>query len=140
MPPYDAIRRTLRRATAIFGTALFVPRTLFGAYPSAERLSEKIVTDQGPGLTVIRGEAVRLLARPERGIRLSDGREIHADIVVLATGNLAPRTPGGPGSAGSTTHAGLRARSLGHPTRSTACSLTIRCSCSAPGSPRSISS
>ncbi len=37
-----------------------------------------------------------MLARPDRAVRLSDGREILADAVVLATGNLAPRAPGGP--------------------------------------------
>ena len=34
----------------------------------------------------------------ERGVLLTDGREIRADIVVLAMGNLPPRPPGGPDS------------------------------------------
>lgn len=75
--------------------SVFMPRALFGAYLE-ERLEDAIVTDPGPGLTVIRGEAIGLLARPARGVRLSDGREITADTIVLATGNLAPGTPGGP--------------------------------------------
>ncbi|MEG3151819.1 FAD/NAD(P)-binding protein [Sphingomonas sp. ZT3P38] len=74
---------------------IFVPRALFGAYLE-ERLEAALVTGDGPGLTLVRGEAVRVLARPDRAVRLSDGREIRADTVVLATGNLAPRAPGGP--------------------------------------------
>ncbi len=74
---------------------MFVPRALFGAYLE-ERLEAALVTGDGPGLSLIRGEAVRILARPDRTIRLSDGREIPVDAVVLATGNLAPRAPGGP--------------------------------------------
>jgi uncharacterized NAD(P)/FAD-binding protein YdhS len=74
---------------------VFIPRALFGAYLE-ERLEAALVTDGGPGLSLIRGEAVRILARPDRAVRLSDGREIAADVIVLATGNLAPRTPGGP--------------------------------------------
>nr|WP_299911052.1 FAD/NAD(P)-binding protein [Sphingomonas bacterium] len=74
---------------------IFVPRALFGAYLE-ERLEVALVTDGGPGLSLVRGEAVRILARPDRAVRLSDGREIAADAIVLATGNLAPRAPGGP--------------------------------------------
>ena len=74
---------------------VFVPRALFGAYLE-ERLEAALVTGDGPGLSLIRGEAVRILARPDRTVRLSDGREIPVDAVVLATGNLAPRAPGGP--------------------------------------------
>ena len=44
----------------------------------------------------MRGEAVRLLAAPQRGVLLTDGREVEADIIVLAMGNLPPRPPGGP--------------------------------------------
>lgn len=76
---------------------VFVPRALFGAYLE-ERLEAALVTDDGPGLSLVRGEAVRVLARPDRTVRLSDGREIPVDAVVLATGNLAPRAPGGPDS------------------------------------------
>jgi uncharacterized NAD(P)/FAD-binding protein YdhS len=79
---------------------VFMPRALFGAYLE-ERLEEALIsgdsiTGDSPGLSLIRGEAVRVLAHPDRAVRLSDGREIPADAVVLATGNLAPRAPGGP--------------------------------------------
>ena len=46
------------------------------------------------GLTTLRAEVVRML-RQDRGVLLTDGREVQADIVVLAMGNLAPRPPGG---------------------------------------------
>lgn len=64
----------------------FVPRELFGAY-----LEERV---RDAALDVLRGEAVGLLDFPARGVLLSDGREVRADIVVLATGNLPPRPPG----------------------------------------------
>lgn len=75
--------------------AAFVPRALFGAYLDA-CLADAIVTDGGPGISVLRGEAVRVLPAPERGVLLADGRVVAADTVVLATGNLPPRAPGGP--------------------------------------------
>lgn len=74
---------------------MFAPRALFGAYLE-ERLAERIVRGDGPGVSVVRGEGVGLLPHPARGIRLSDGRGIAADMIVLATGNLAPGTPRGP--------------------------------------------
>jgi uncharacterized NAD(P)/FAD-binding protein YdhS len=70
----------------------FVPRELFGAYLE-ERVHDAASTDHRRGLNIVRGEVVRLLDFPERGVLLSDGREIVADIVVLATGNLPPRPP-----------------------------------------------
>jgi uncharacterized NAD(P)/FAD-binding protein YdhS len=70
----------------------FVPRELFGAYLE-ERIREASSTDHRRGLNVVRGDVVRLLDFPERGVLLSDGREIAAGIVVLATGNLPPRPP-----------------------------------------------
>jgi uncharacterized NAD(P)/FAD-binding protein YdhS len=73
-------------------SAAFVPRELFGTYLE-ERLQEALSHDPRRGLNVVRGEAVRLLDFPVRGVHLSDGREIIADIVVLATGNLPPRPP-----------------------------------------------
>jgi uncharacterized NAD(P)/FAD-binding protein YdhS len=72
----------------------FVPRALFGDYMQA-RVTEALTTGPGAGLAAVRGEAVGLLAPPRRGAHLADGREIEADIVVLATGNFAPRAPGG---------------------------------------------
>ena len=73
-------------------SAAFVPRELFGTYLE-ERLQEAVSHDPKRGLNIVRGEAVRLLDFPKRGVHLSDGREIIADIVVLATGNLPPRPP-----------------------------------------------
>jgi uncharacterized NAD(P)/FAD-binding protein YdhS len=74
--------------------AAYVPRRLFGDYIE-ERIGEVLAAKARTGLTSIRGEAVRLLDNA-RGVLLTDGREIAADIVVLAMGNLPPRPPGGP--------------------------------------------
>lgn len=74
--------------------AAYVPRRLFGDYIE-ERVGEALSAKARMGLTSIRGEAVRLLDGA-RGVLLTDGREIAADIVVLAMGNLPPRPPGGP--------------------------------------------
>jgi uncharacterized NAD(P)/FAD-binding protein YdhS len=70
----------------------YVPRDLFGAYIE-ERIGEALNTRSIAGLTALRGEVVRML-RQDRGVLLTDGREVQADIVVLAMGNLAPRPPG----------------------------------------------
>ena len=72
----------------------FVRRGLFGAYIE-ERIGEALNTRSVTGLNTLRGEAVRMLAHT-KGVLLNDGREVPADIVVLAMGNLAPRPPGGP--------------------------------------------
>ena len=73
--------------------AAYVPRDLFGAYIE-ERIGEALDTRSMTGLTTLRGEVVRMLCQ-DKGVLLTDGREVHADIVVLAMGNLAPRPPGG---------------------------------------------
>ncbi len=72
----------------------YVPRRLFGDYME-ERIGETLSRKTRTGLTAMRGEAVQLLS-DARGVLLTDGREIEADIVVLAMGNLPPRPPGGP--------------------------------------------
>jgi uncharacterized NAD(P)/FAD-binding protein YdhS len=73
--------------------AAYVPRHLFGEYIE-ERVHEAISPKARTGLVAARGEAVRLL--PERhSLLLTDGRQIEADIVILAMGNLPPRPPGG---------------------------------------------
>ena len=74
--------------------AAFVPRWLFGDYVE-ERVKEAIDSKSLVGLTSVRGEVVRLL-NGNRGVLLTDGRQISADIVVLAMGNLPPRPPEGP--------------------------------------------
>ncbi len=70
----------------------FVPRELFGTYLE-ERALAAVSPDRTRGFTIVHGEAVRLLDFPARGVLLSDGREIKADTIVLATGNLPPRPP-----------------------------------------------
>ncbi len=72
----------------------FVPRRLFGDYME-ERVSEALSLKSRSGFTAVRGEAVRLV-EDGHGVLLTDGREIRADRVVLAMGNLPPRPPGGP--------------------------------------------
>jgi uncharacterized NAD(P)/FAD-binding protein YdhS len=47
-------------------------------------------------VTPISGEAVQVRAGATPSVRLADGRSLDADIIVLATGNLPPRAPGGP--------------------------------------------
>ena len=92
----------LRRHTELLGDALaesggdlaasFVPRELFGAYLE-ERVLASVSADRRHGFNIVRGEVVRLLDFPQRGVLLSDGREIESDLIVLATGNLPPRPP-----------------------------------------------
>jgi len=72
----------------------FVPRRLFGDYVE-ERVKEALDSKSLVGLSSVRGEVVRLLS-DGRGVLLTDGRQIKADIVVLAMGNMPPRPPGGP--------------------------------------------
>jgi uncharacterized NAD(P)/FAD-binding protein YdhS len=94
----------LRARTFLLGEALvesggdisaaFVPRELFGTYLE-ERVLAAASPDPRHGFSIVRGEAVRLLDFPERGVLLGDGREIAADLIVLATGNLPPRPPQG---------------------------------------------
>jgi uncharacterized NAD(P)/FAD-binding protein YdhS len=74
-------------------SAAFVSRELFGQYLQ-ERVNE--AAGNGTGFHRVRGNAVRLLDRPRRGVLLEDGREIRADALVLAMGNLPPRPPGNP--------------------------------------------
>jgi uncharacterized NAD(P)/FAD-binding protein YdhS len=72
----------------------FVPRRLFGEYME-ERVNEALDSRSLVGLSSVRGEVVRLL-NDHRGVLLTDGRQIKADIVVLAMGNLPPRPPASP--------------------------------------------
>jgi uncharacterized NAD(P)/FAD-binding protein YdhS len=73
--------------------AAYVPRRLFGNYVE-ERTGAAVNTRSITGLTPLRGEAVRML-RQGQGVLLTDGREVAADIVVLAMGNL-PCNPARP--------------------------------------------
>jgi uncharacterized NAD(P)/FAD-binding protein YdhS len=73
-------------------SASYVPRELFGQYLE-ECLHEALSTDHTHGIIPVRGDVVKLLAPPARGVLLHDGREIAADRIVLAMGNLPPRAP-----------------------------------------------
>ena len=68
--------------------AAFVPRQLFGDYLQ-QRLSEAVSND---AIRLVHGEALKIDRGPRRLV-LSDGSQVQADIVVLATGNLPPRLP-----------------------------------------------
>lgn len=75
-------------------SSAFVPRRLYGDYVE-ERVGEALDSRSLTGLSSVRGEVVRLVDE-NRHVVLTDGRQIQADIVVLAMGNLPPRPPGGP--------------------------------------------
>jgi len=79
-------------------TAAFVPRRMFGEYLE-ERINDALDSRSLAGLSSVRGEVVRLLA-DNRGVLLTDGRQLKADTVILAMGNLPPSPPGArtPGS------------------------------------------
>ena len=91
----ESLGDALEEAAGILGDA-YVPRAFFGDYLE-ERVSAALSRDRASGIVSIRGDAVGISDSPNRDILLADGRKIPADIVVLATGNLAPRAPGFPG-------------------------------------------
>lgn len=71
----------------------YAPRYLYGRF-----LNHLVETRMqcGPGrpdLTFIHGNATDILVDDGNLIRLADGRSIRADRIVLAVGNLPPRTP-----------------------------------------------
>jgi uncharacterized NAD(P)/FAD-binding protein YdhS len=70
----------------------YVPRELFGDYLQ-ESVAQARSPDPAQGFTLLRGNAVRALDAPAHGVQLEDGREVKADFVVLALGNLPPRPP-----------------------------------------------
>lgn len=87
--PEAFLRFAHARGVAAQATDL-LPRTLYGAYVE-ETLADAV--RQHPGrLRVAAAEAIDV--EPE-GVRLSDGRLLPADQVVLATGHLPPRWPEG---------------------------------------------
>ncbi len=82
----------LSEATDESGGALrdaFVPRALFGRYME-QAFAGALSPDPDRGLQRIRGEAVRILDPPRRGVVLDDAREVEGDLVILATGNMPP--------------------------------------------------
>jgi uncharacterized NAD(P)/FAD-binding protein YdhS len=87
----DGLSDALAESGARLGDA-YVPRAMFGAYLRS-RLEATASFGDSNGINLVRGEAVRLLDYPARGVQLSDGRRIEADLIVLATGNLPPRAP-----------------------------------------------
>ncbi|WP_271298948.1 FAD/NAD(P)-binding protein [Sphingomonas sp. CV7422] len=72
----------------------FVSRRIYGAY--LREMLDAAVAAHPQRLTLIEGEAVGL-ARDDGGVtvRLDDGRDVAADVAVLAIGNLPPHTPPG---------------------------------------------
>lgn len=73
------------------GAGDYLPRALYGDYLRT-RLGEAIAR-RGDGLTTVTGTVTSLAAGPGGGWRLglADGRELAADVVVLATGTPPPR-------------------------------------------------
>jgi uncharacterized NAD(P)/FAD-binding protein YdhS len=70
----------------------FVPRFLLGRYLE-EHVARSMARGDGPGIVHLRAAATHFLDLPAAGVRLNDGRQIHADVVVMALGNLPPRMP-----------------------------------------------
>ncbi|HTQ13582.1 MAG TPA: FAD/NAD(P)-binding protein [Rhizomicrobium sp.] len=87
----DVLAEALAESGGEAGAA-FVTRRSFGDYMEA-CLADGLSHGGTKGLALLRGQAVRVLDPPARGLLLEDGREIRADIVVLALGNLPPRPP-----------------------------------------------
>jgi uncharacterized NAD(P)/FAD-binding protein YdhS len=73
-------------------SATFVPRVLFGDYLEMQ-VRQALSPASDCGLHLVRGEVVAHLESPRSGVRLWDGRDFEADVVVLAIGNLPPRSP-----------------------------------------------
>jgi uncharacterized NAD(P)/FAD-binding protein YdhS len=88
----EGLGDALEEAGGILGEA-YVQRAFFGDYLE-EQVTAALSRDRASGIVSIRGDAVGISDSPNHDILLSDGRRIPADIVVLATGNLAPRAPG----------------------------------------------
>jgi uncharacterized NAD(P)/FAD-binding protein YdhS len=76
--------------------AAFAPRSQFGRYLES-RVTKATSDGPGPGLRWVRGEAVGVDTTRGVSVRLADGRRVNCDVLVLATGNLPPLAPGGPG-------------------------------------------
>lgn len=94
--PEDFLRFARERGLQVNPTDL-LPRALYGDYVSA-RLAETVTLRPGR-MRVAEAEAVAV--EPD-GVRLSDGRRLPADAVVLATGHLPPRAPEGLAEAART--------------------------------------
>ncbi len=89
----DGFVRWLAARHPEFSQDCFVPRLIYGEY-LRELLALEMKRQPGR-LTLVQGEAVSLKIGREARIGLADGREIAADLVVLAVGNLPPHHPAG---------------------------------------------
>ncbi|MGJ5028255.1 FAD/NAD(P)-binding protein [Bradyrhizobium sp. HKCCYLS2038] len=71
----------------------FVPRRIFGDY-IASLIEPFALAGSGAALTLVTGECVAISEGPD-GIlvRLADGRSLHGDVLVLATGNDPRQAP-----------------------------------------------
>jgi uncharacterized NAD(P)/FAD-binding protein YdhS len=79
-------------ARGLGGADDFVPRRIFGDYLASLLAQARLAA--GDRLELIRGDAIDIDTSGGRPrIALSDGRQIDADAVVLALGNLPPRLP-----------------------------------------------
>jgi uncharacterized NAD(P)/FAD-binding protein YdhS len=75
----------------------YAPRLTFGQFIGS-LVKDALTAHGGPVLQPVHGTAVSLRSGNRHTVILSDGRQISADMVVLALGNLAPRHPEGGGS------------------------------------------
>lgn len=78
-------------------TEVYAPRLVFGQFV-ASLVREALGRRGGPLLQPLQGTVVRLRAEDRHTLILSDGRQVTADTVALALGNLPPRHPDGAGS------------------------------------------
>lgn len=89
----DGFVRWLSERHPAFSPDCFVPRLVYGQY--LRELLELEAQRQRGRLTVVQGDAVALNLGEDARIALADGREVVADIAVLAVGNLPPHHPTG---------------------------------------------
>ena len=71
----------------------FVPRLVYGDYLREMLLA--VLAAAPDRLTIVKGEVVDLVAGDRLWLRLSGGKRLEADAVVLAVGNLPPHDPPG---------------------------------------------
>ncbi|QYU66684.1 FAD/NAD(P)-binding protein [Leptolyngbya sp. 15MV] len=89
----DHFVRWLERRGVAGGAGAFVPRLTYGAYLQ-ELLAEAIARQPGR-LEIVCGAAVDCDLGEGVRIDLADGRQIGADLAILAVGNLPPHHPRG---------------------------------------------
>lgn len=89
----DGFVRWLSMRHPGFSQDSFVPRLIYGEY--LRELLEREMKRQPGRLTLVHGDAVALHQAGDVRIALADGRQIAADLAVLAVGNLPPHHPAG---------------------------------------------